>query len=40
MRTTAVDVRVPGLGGDSSLFGAAELSFQRLLADPLLAAAR
>lgn len=34
-----VDVRLPALGVDSSLFGAAELSFQRLLADPLLAAA-
>jgi predicted NBD/HSP70 family sugar kinase len=35
-----VDVRLPALGGDSSLFGAAELTFQRLLADPLVAVAR
>jgi predicted NBD/HSP70 family sugar kinase len=37
---TMVDVRLPALGDDSSLFGAAELTFQRLLADPLLDTAR
>jgi predicted NBD/HSP70 family sugar kinase len=35
-----VDVRASALGPDSSLFGAAELTFQTLLADPLAAAAR
>lgn len=35
-----VDVRASALGADSSLLGAAELSFQSLLADPLAAAAR
>jgi predicted NBD/HSP70 family sugar kinase len=30
-----VRLRTPGLGDDSSLIGAAELAFQRLLADPL-----
>jgi predicted NBD/HSP70 family sugar kinase len=34
-----VDVRASALGADSSLLGAAELIFQDLLADPLLAAA-
>jgi predicted NBD/HSP70 family sugar kinase len=29
-----VDIRKSGLGGDSSLVGAAELAFRSLLADP------
>jgi predicted NBD/HSP70 family sugar kinase len=32
-----VDIRVSALGGDSSLLGAAELTFSALLADPLAA---
>jgi hypothetical protein len=35
-----VDVRASALGADSSLLGAAELTFQDLLADPLAVAAR
>lgn len=35
-----VDIRVSGLGADSSLLGAAELTFQPLLADPLIAVGR
>jgi hypothetical protein len=35
-----VEVRASALGADSSLLGAAELTFQGLLADPLTAAAR
>jgi predicted NBD/HSP70 family sugar kinase len=35
-----VDVRMSGLGADSSLVGAAELAFHDLLADPLGVAAR
>jgi hypothetical protein len=34
-----VDIRVSALGGDSSLLGAAELTFSSLLADPLAASA-
>jgi predicted NBD/HSP70 family sugar kinase len=34
-----VEVRASALGADSSLLGAAELTFQGLLADPLTAAA-
>lgn len=35
-----VDIRVSALGADSSLLGAAELAFQDILADPLVAASR
>jgi predicted NBD/HSP70 family sugar kinase len=35
-----VDIRVSALGGDSSLLGAAELTFSTLLADPLAAVSR
>jgi predicted NBD/HSP70 family sugar kinase len=32
-----VQLRVPGLGRDSSLLGAAELAFQSMLSDPVMA---
>jgi hypothetical protein len=35
-----VDIRTSALGADSSLLGAAELTFHALLADPLIAAGR
>jgi predicted NBD/HSP70 family sugar kinase len=35
-----VEIRVSALGADSSLLGAAELTFSSLLADPLAAVSR